>query len=118
MQLIMRNIIYILFLIASTFINAQTIKTDFDTFYRSENQRLKPVKYILFNSRKDSNEKIKIGNGICFHIDGERFSLNVKKNLIDTCSLEILKKIKIENVNQLEENEYFILKVRFKNLKK
>ncbi|SFN59506.1 hypothetical protein SAMN05444143_1324 [Flavobacterium succinicans] len=108
----MKIIIYTLLLNVS-FIYSQNLKTDFDNFYRGKNEREKPKKYILFEKENSTKQKSEDKNVTYFYIEKERFVFNKERHKIDTCSIKILKKIKLENSGNLQEEEvnYFRKKV-------
>ncbi|OAZ03618.1 hypothetical protein [Flavobacterium succinicans] len=108
----MKTIIYTLLLNVS-FIYSQNLKADFDNFYRGENEREKPKKYILFENENSTKQKSEDKKVTYFYIEKERFVFNKGRHKIDTCSIRILKKIKLESTGNLEEEEvnYFRKKV-------
>jgi len=101
----MKNVIYILFFIASTFLNAQTQDSDYFTFYKGGEKYLKPVKYVLFDSLQPNTERKKDKQKIYFHIMGESFVHN-KNYTVDTCAINFLQKIKLDDPEDLQENAY------------
>jgi hypothetical protein len=101
----MKNIIYILFFIASTFINAQTKESDCYTFYKGGEKYLKPVKYILYDSLNPNMQRKKDKQKKYFHIMGESFVYE-QNYAADTCTINFLKKIKLENPADLHQNAY------------
>lgn len=101
----MKNIIYIIFFIASTSLNAQTKESDYFTLYKGGEKYLKPVKYVLFDSLNPNTERKKDKQKIYFHIMGESFVY--KKNYaVDTCPINFLQKIKLDNPADLQKNAY------------
>jgi len=63
----MKNLIYILFLVSTTFSNAQTKESDFYSFFKRGDKYLKPVKYVLFDSTASSESKKKVKHEIYFY---------------------------------------------------
>lgn len=109
----MRNNLCFIILMVFTTINAQKTKKDFDNFY-SGNNKQKPIKYVLFDKEKNNDSQKKNNkNKIYFHIKSESFIFDMKNHKRDTCSIDVLKKIKLENPIDLQrdEYEYFIKKL-------
>lgn len=69
----MKNVFHILFLVVTTFANAQTRESDFYSFYKGGDKYLKPVKYVFFDSTARYAEKKIIQDVIYFNIKGEQF---------------------------------------------
>jgi hypothetical protein len=55
-----RNIFYLLLILVSPFVNAQTKASDFFRFYKGGDKYLKPVKYVLFDSTASNAVKQKV----------------------------------------------------------
>jgi len=85
-------------------ISAQKVRNNFDVFYSGESKQ-KPVKYVIFDSKDQNNERREDKERIYFHIKGESFIFDKQKKR-DTCSISILKKIKLENPEKLRDDEY------------
>ena len=109
----MKTIIYILFLAASLFTNAQKKEKDYNIFYRGGDPNLKPIKYVLFDSTISYSKKKIDNNQLNFHIDGESF-IHKKNQTIDTCSIDFLQKVKLENPADLQKEEYNYFKKKKK----
>ncbi|MWB95572.1 hypothetical protein GON26_14480 [Flavobacterium sp. GA093] len=102
----MRNNLCFIILMVFTTINAQKVEKDFNNFY-SGNNKHKPIKYVLFEIEKDNeSEKKNNGGKIYFYVKSERFVFDMKKHKKDTCSIDILKTIKLENSRNLQNDEY------------
>lgn len=113
----MKNIIYILFFIVSTIVNAQIKESDYYSFYKGGEKYLKPVKYVLFDSSASYAER-KIGKqGIYFHIKGESF-VHKKNHIVDTCSIIFLQKTKLDNPADLQKNAYKYFKNKKEEVEK
>lgn len=80
----------------------QVKETDYFKFFNNDTKRLKPIKYILFDPFKD--KKITTKNKVVYFIEEERFVF-INVNKIDTTTIDFLKKVKIENVAQLANDE-------------
>lgn len=117
MQLIMKNIIYILLFIVSIVVNAQTKESDYYRFYKGGKKYLKPIKHVLFDSSASHMERKKDKQNIYFHINGESF-VHKKKYKVDTCSINILQKIKIDNAADLQQNAYNYFKNKKEEVEK
>lgn len=105
----MRNLIYILLILVTTFVNAQTKESDFYSFYKGGDKYLKPVKYVLFHSTASSAKKNKVKHEIYFYIKGETFVYK-KKHHVDTCSVDLLQKIKLDDPADLQQNAFHYFK--------
>ena len=101
----MKNIIYILLLIISIVANAQTKESDYFRFYKGGEKYLKPIKYVFFDSSASDTERKKDKQNIYFHIKGESF-VHKKIHKVDTCSINVLQKIKLDNPANLQQNAY------------
>lgn len=101
----MKNIIYILPFIVSTIVNAQIKESDYYRFYKGGEKYLKPVKFVLFDSDSSNVEKKMDKQKIYFHIKGESF-VHKKNHKVDTCSINFLQKIKLDNPVDLQQNAY------------
>lgn len=92
------------------FISAQTKSNDYFSLYKGGEKYLKPIKYILFEIKKD-NEALKKEDEskIYFYIKKQRFIFDIKKHKKDTCSIAILKNLKLENAGNLQNEacEFF-----------
>ncbi|WP_435260677.1 hypothetical protein [Tenacibaculum sp. nBUS_03] len=105
------NKILLLFVGFNILSYSQEKENDYFVFSKGGEKYLKPIKYILFNSKID--KKIKSKGKIYFHIEGEIFKF-YKKNEIDTCNINELKKIKISKTNELSNNELKFIKQKLK----
>jgi hypothetical protein len=113
----MKNVIYILFLVVTTFVNAQTKDSDFYRFYKGGDNYLKPIKYVFFDSTASYANK-KIGEQkIYFYIKGEKF-VHKKNYKVDTCSINFLQKIKLDNPADLQQNAYLYFKNKKEDVEK
>ncbi|MBF4485276.1 MULTISPECIES: hypothetical protein [unclassified Flavobacterium] len=110
----MKKYIYLLMLVLINSINAQTKPTDYFSFYKGGEKYLKPIKYVMFDSGNNDNSKIQDKQVTYFQIKKERFKFDIKNNIVDTCSVDILKKISLENPSELENDAI----VFYKNKKK
>lgn len=102
MQLIMKKILIILVLYMPNIFYSQGVENDYFKFYDEDIKRLKPIKYVLFDSLTD--KKIINKNKIIYFIQGETF-IFIDKNKIDTCTIDYLRKVKIESVEKLAKEE-------------
>lgn len=109
----MKTNITILLLLIINFINGQTKESDFYTFYKGGEKYLKPLKYVLFDS-KENNVKRQNDGKIYFQIKSERFVFDESRHKIDTFSINLLNKIKLENCAKLRENEVLFYKKEVK----
>ena len=109
----MRTIICTLLLLNVSFTNSQNFKLDFYNFYKGGNESKKPIKYVLFDVKEGNHNGREHKNVIYFNIKTERFVFNKEKHKIDTCSITLLKKVKLESAEKLQEEEtnYFIKRV-------
>ncbi|GAA3730886.1 MULTISPECIES: hypothetical protein [Flavobacterium] len=99
----MKKTIYLLAFLTISFINAQTKESDYFTIYKGGEKYLKPLKYILFDEVRNSEfEKKENKNKIYFNTEGESFIFDIKKHKKDTCSIDILKKLTLENTTNLK----------------
>ncbi|WP_123924571.1 MULTISPECIES: hypothetical protein [unclassified Flavobacterium] len=104
-----KNICLLVFLTIN-FINAQTKSNDYFTLYKGGEKYLKPKKYILFDREKNSGlEKQENKSKIYFNTKGESFIFDMKRHKKDTCSVDILKKLTLENTTNLKNEacEFF-----------
>ena len=104
-----KRICFLVFLMMN-FISAQTKSSDYFSLYKGGEKYLKPVKYILFEIQKDNEvEKKEDESKIYFYIKRQRFIFDLKKHKKDTCSTVILKKLKLENAENLQNEacEFF-----------
>lgn len=92
--------------------HSQEKKDDYFVFHKGGEKHLKPIKYILFNSK--IHKKNKSNEKVYFYIEGEVFKFSKRKNKIDTCNIKNLKKIKISKTNQLSSNEFKFIKQKLK----
>ena len=113
----MRNLIYILFLVATTFVNAQTKASDFFRFYKGGDKYLKPIKYVFFDSTASAAQKKKVKNEIYFYIKRETFVYK-KTHKVDTCSVELLQKIKLDNPADLKQIAFLYFKNKKEEVEK
>jgi hypothetical protein len=113
----MKNIIYIVFFLVSIVANSQTKETDYFRFYKGGEKYLKPIKYVLFDSLASNTVRKKDKQRICFYIDRNRF-VHKKNYKIDTCSINVLQKIKLENPDNLQENVYNYFKNKKEEVEK
>ncbi|CAA9203743.1 hypothetical protein FLA105534_04925 [Flavobacterium bizetiae] len=110
----MKKYIYLLMLLVINSITAQTKPTDYFSFYKGGERYLKPIKYVMFDSSKNDNSKTEYKQIIYFQIKQQLFKFDAKNNSSDTCSVDILKKISLENPAELENDAIAF----FKNKKK
>ena len=106
----MKKFICLLLCLVINFINAQTKSSDYFSLYKGGEKYLKPVKYILFEIQKDNEtERKEDESKIYFYIKRQRFVFDLKKHKKDTCSTAILKKLKLENAGNLQNEacEFF-----------
>lgn len=101
----MKKNIYIIFLIVTSFVNAQTKESDYFQFYKGGEKYLKPVKYVLFDSSANHTERKKDKQKTYFHIKGESF-VHKKEHKVDTCSIIFLQKIKLDDPVYLQQNAF------------
>jgi hypothetical protein len=115
----MKIFICSLLLIVVNSITAQTKSNDYFSFYKGGEKYLKPIKYVLFDMEKES-EAIKRKNEkkIYFTIKNERFVFDIKKHKKDTCSVAILKTIKLENPANLQNEGYQFFKKKKEEVEK
>ncbi|MEZ7498443.1 hypothetical protein QO200_06795 [Flavobacterium sp. Arc3] len=113
----MKNVFYILFLVATTFVNAQTKASDFFRFYKGEDKYLKPIKYVFFDSTVSNAVKKKVKHEIYFYIKGETFVYK-KNHKADTCSVDLLQKIKLDNPADLQQNAFHYFKNKKEEVKR
>ncbi|WP_264531456.1 hypothetical protein [Flavobacterium sp. N502540] len=100
----MKKNIYLLVFLSINFINAQTKSNDYFTLYKGGEKYLKPIKYILFDREKNSEfEKKESKSKIYFYTQGESFIFDVKRHKKDTCSINILEKLTLENTTNLKD---------------
>ncbi|RKR11130.1 hypothetical protein C8C83_2826 [Flavobacterium sp. 90] len=109
----MKTNITILFFLLVNFLSGQTKESDYYSFYKGGNKSLKPIKYILFNS-KENDAKVQREGKIYFKIKSERFVFDKKKHRADTCLVSFLNNIKLENIAKLRENEVLYYKTESK----
>lgn len=113
----MKNVFYILLILVTTFVNAQTKESDFYSFYKGGDKYLKPIKYVLFDSTANYVEKKIIQDVIYFNIKREQFVYKKNHNL-DTCSLDFIGKIKLDNPADLEQNAFLYFKNKKEEIEK
>lgn len=101
-------------LLTINLINAQKKESHYFTLYKGGEKYLKPIKYVMFDSGNNGNSKIQDKQITYFQIKKERFKFDIKNNIVDTCSVNILKKISLENPTELENDAI----VFYKNKKK
>ena len=99
----MKKLFLIFVLFISNILYSQVKESDYFKFYKEDIKRLKPIKYLLFDSLKE--KKIANMDKVFYYIQGERFVFSNKKYKTDTCSIEYLKKVKIETGENLAEAE-------------
>lgn len=92
--------------------NGQNIKNDYFTI--NENKYLKPIKYIIYDSKE--HEKIIENEKIYFYIGDERFIFSELKHHRDTCEINILQKIKFSDVKKLNDQEYYFYKRKIEEI--
>ncbi|PIF32362.1 hypothetical protein CLU81_2890 [Flavobacterium sp. 9] len=114
----MKKHICLLVFLTINSIGAQTKTSDYFTFYKGGDKYLKPIKYVMFDSNLSENIKTEDKDLIYFKIKGERFKFDKKKNKKDSCSLDILKKIKLENPTQLNNEGYKSFKKKKEEIEK
>lgn len=114
----MKKYIYLLVFLTINSISAQTKLSDYFTFYKGGDKYLKPIKYVMFDSSLSENIKTEDKEWIYFKIKGERFKFDKKKNQKDSCPLDILKKIKLENPTQLNNEGYKFYKKKKEEIEK
>ena len=104
------SIIVLLFLNYS--LNAQVNKSDYFTI---EGQKfIKPKKYLLFNSEKDS---IKEGdNNKFFYLGNERFQFLSAKHMVDTCSITCFNELQFIEADKLSGDEQLYIEKIVKEL--
>jgi hypothetical protein len=113
----MKNVFYILFILVTTFGNSQTRKSDFYSFYKGGDKYLKPVKYVIFDSTASYAQKKILQDVTYFDIKGERF-VRTKSYKIDTCSVDLLQKIKLDNPADLNQNAFLYFKNKKEEIEK
>ncbi|SDW08944.1 hypothetical protein [Flavobacterium degerlachei] len=113
----MKNVFYILLILVTTFAHAQTRKSDFFRLYKGGNTYLKPIKYVLFDSTASYAEKKIIQDVIYFNIKGEQFVYK-KNHKVDTCSVDLLQKIKLDNPADLNQNAFLYFKNKKEEIEK
>jgi hypothetical protein len=113
----MKNIFYILLILVTTFVNAQTKESDFYSFYKGGDKYLKPVKYVIFDSTASYTKKKILQDITYFDIKGERF-VRTKSHKIDTCSVDFIEKIKLENPADLNQNAFLYFKNKKEEIEK
>lgn len=109
----MKTYICMLLLVVVNSITAQTKENNYFIFYKGGERYLKPIKYVLFDIEKDSETENRKNKGkIYFHIKSESFIFDMIKHKRDTCSIDVLKTIKLENPINLENEacKFFIKK--------
>ena len=74
------NICFIILMVFST-ISAQKVRNNFDVFYSGESKQ-KPVKYVIFDSKDQNNERREDKERIYFHIKGESFIFDKQKKRV------------------------------------
>lgn len=112
-----KNIIAFLLLIVNL-ISGQTKSSDYFTLYKDGDKFLKPIKYILFDSVLSDNSKIQENGQTYFVIKGQRFKFDIKTNKKESCSLDILNKIKLENPANLQNEGYKFFKKKKEEVEK
>lgn len=101
-----------LFLMVGFAILSHSQEKDYFVFNKGGEKYLKPIKYILFNSKTD--KKIKSKGEIHFNIEGEVFKFHENKNQIDSCSVKEFKKIKFSKAYKLSSNELRFVRQKLK----
>ena len=92
------------------FITLNAKQVERDSFLIDGVKFQKPLKYVFFNSEKDSKKKE--GKMLYFHIGNESFQFRVDTNKTDTCEVNCLQKIKMEDVDKLALlEERFVRKI-------
>lgn len=104
-------------ILVTTFVNAQTKENDFYSFHKEGDKYLKPIKYVLFDSTASYAEKKIIQDVIYFNIKGEQFVYKKKHN-VDTCSVDFIEKIKLDNPANLEQNAFLYFKNKKEEIEK
>lgn len=107
----MKKSILIVAILISIISNAQEKNSDYFSFYKGGEKFLKPVKYILFDSISRGDSKKTGDEKIYFYIGDESF-VHKKKQKIETCSSQYLKKIKLENPYNLQEDAFKYFKAK------
>ncbi|KFF18411.1 hypothetical protein [Flavobacterium hydatis] len=112
-----KNICLLVFLTINL-ISAQTKSSDYFTLYKGGDKFLKPVKYVMFDSLSNGNTKVKENGLTYFGIKGERFKFDIKKDKKESCSLDILNKIKLEDPSELQNDGYKFFKKKKEEVEK
>lgn len=100
----MRNLFLTLLMGFSILSHSQEKESDYFVFNKGGKKYLKPIKYILFDSKKD---KKNIDNtNTYFYIKGRKFLFSKKNQKVDTCNIKFLKNIKFSNISNLEKEVY------------
>jgi hypothetical protein len=105
----MKKYICIFLFLAANILSSQSTN-DYFSLYKGGEKYLKPVKYLLFDASNSDNIKVKEKEHTYFQIKEQRFKFDIKKNTVNNCSSDILKKIKLENPAELEHNAYKFFK--------
>nr|WP_315158813.1 hypothetical protein [uncultured Flavobacterium sp.] len=105
----MKKYICIFLFLAANILSSQSTN-DYFSLYKGGKKYLKPVKHLFFDASKSDNIKVEDKEYTYFQIKKQRFKFDIKKNTVNNCSSDILKKIKLENPAELEHNAYKFFK--------
>lgn len=88
---------------------SQSKSSEYFSFYKGGNNYEKPTKYVLFDLARGDSKK-EGGTLIYFYMEGQTFIFNSKRNKVDSCKIEFLKKITLDNPRDLQEKAYSFYK--------
>ncbi|UWY26959.1 hypothetical protein N4T20_14640 [Flavobacterium sp. TR2] len=114
----MKKNICLLVLLTINLISGQEKSNDYFVLYKGGDKYLKPVKYIMFDSALSENRKNEKNGITYFGINDERFKFDVKKNKKESCSLDVLDNIKLENPANLQNDAYKFYKKKKEEVEK
>ncbi|UUW09829.1 hypothetical protein NLG42_03300 [Flavobacterium plurextorum] len=112
-----KNICLLVFLTINL-ISGQAKPSDYFTLYKGGDKFLKPVKYVMFDSTSRDNTEVKENGLTYFVIKGERFKFDEKTHKKESCLLESLSKIKLENPADLQNDGYKFFKKKKEEVEK
>ena len=108
----MKHLSIIALLFLSYSLNAQVNKSDYFTI---EGQKfIKPKKYLLFNSEKDSMKGV--DKDKFFYLGNERFQFLSTKHKVDTCSINCIDELQFIEAAKLSGDEQLYIEKIVKEL--
>lgn len=100
----MKKVFLVLLIVFSIISHSQERENNYFVLNKGGEKYLKPIKYIMFNGKKDKKSVHNLGT--YFYIEDNRFFFSKKNHKIDTCNIKHLNKIKFTEVSNLKKEAY------------